>query len=65
MKVSNEKAVFELACVLSDLYDANPDVGMGLFFSSFIEQATRKLGLSKNDVNVEVVNAMRNGEKRY
>lgn len=51
--------------MLSDLYDANPDVGMGLFFISFIEQAIKRLALSKNDVNMEVINAMRNGERRY
>lgn len=51
--VSNEKAIYELAKALNDLADACPDVGIGLSFDYYIDQAIMKLGLTKSDVDMK------------
>ena len=45
------KAVIELAIALTDIDNANPDVGMGHGTNYFVVQAVKRLDLELSDIN--------------
>lgn len=54
-QVSNETAVTELAAALENYDNACPDVGPGWHWGHFVEEAMKKLGLTRNDVDPKVL----------
>jgi hypothetical protein len=51
--VDNHTAVLALARALKAYDDCNPDVGMGWFWSHFVDEAMKQLDLTKDDVNYD------------